>query len=91
MTNWQMFSKAGNDACEKALQQVKDGYVVAGVRNYNTLLGFARPFLAKVAKRHPEFWDTEPRSVFGGKLIEICNAEGWVADEDAAYYLYEMD
>lgn len=68
---WQMYTSAGNRACEMAAKRLlrKAG----SLNDRKLLMDTFREEMDKVAVKHDEVWDTEPRNEFYDLRDKIAN------------------
>lgn len=73
-----MYTAAGNKACQSAAKRIVKQ--AKSARDHGDLLKITQAEMAKVAEKHREVYDTEPRYHFGCVVNRICKAKGWDYD-----------
>jgi hypothetical protein len=75
---YQMFSMAGNDACENAVQEIV-AQVEAGKLSRKDLPQAVRKACNEIEKTYPEVYDTEPQGQFAYDLTKrVCEPQMWI-------------
>jgi hypothetical protein len=74
---YEMFSRAGNDACEKLVVSLADR-ANAGTVTRKALAAEVRAAMEAVARKHAEVFDTEPESQIAEEVTRrICGPQMW--------------